>query len=492
MTDMDAMKPVLLLVTALPPAWAAAVFLWPPFPGMFGRQAWMPGLLFAGWGGIAVTLSMIWPGLLIWAALAGVALGVFMLRGHLASRTGPPRQPPGSMSFASGVRALTDREFYLKSASRSGPVFKTTQFGAPVICVVGMERICRLMREHASDLGPSPLAVTQSIMGNFLRYMDDEVHLKYGTLFRRAMAGEPQSEAVEFLHGRSRQLLEKLTAAGEVHPGTELRRFTRECLDLLLFGFHGSDERGREFGRLADRFYASSIGQALARSDRRLLEKMKSLLVVQLESLDHSDRSVMARLRALDPAMPDKVCLDNLVLMHKIATNNVTSLLKWLLFYWGTKPEAVGLLRTLPLSDRDHALGAFLAETLRMSQSEYLYRKVSREFEFEGFRFPKGWMVRACIWESHRTAETLAAPGEFRLRLCPEDYDRGHFSPFGMGRHSCNGVNVNHSICLALLRELAGRHDVMVRNAEPMERLMRHWSHWQPNRRMTIQMKRCR
>jgi cytochrome P450 len=393
------------------------------------------------------------------------------------------------MSFASGVRALADRSFYLKGFSKWGPVFKTTQFGAPVICVGGMERICLLMRGHASHLGPSPLAFTQSIMGNFLRYMDDGTHSKYGGIFRRAMAVEAPPEAENQLRSLARQTLEALAAAGAVNPGGALRKFARECLDLRLFGLTGVDDRSRKFGELADRFYSSSIGQALAHSDRRLLEEMESLLVEQLEDLGSSEKAfhpVISRIRALDPAMPDRVCLDNLVLMHKIATNNVSSLLQWLIFYWGTQPEVVSSILALPASDRGKALDAFLSETLRLSQSEYLYRKVAQDFEFEGYRFPRGWMVRSCIWESHRMTDAIEDPEDFRLRLAPGDYDRGHFSPFGIGRHACNGVDINHAICLAMLGEVASQFDVSVRNAEPFQRLMRHWSHWQPSRRMSI------
>jgi cytochrome P450 len=171
---------------------------------------------------------------------------------------------------------------------------------------------------------------------------------------------------------------------------------------------------------------------------------MESLLVEQLEDLGSSEKAfhpVISRIRALDPAMPDRVCLDNLVLMHKIATNNVSSLLQWLIFYWGTQPKVVSSILALPDSDRGKALEAFLSETLRLSQSEYLYRKVVQDFEFDGFHFPRGWMVRSCIWESHRITEALPDPADFQLRLGPDDYGRDHFSPFGMGRHACNGVD---------------------------------------------------
>jgi cytochrome P450 len=187
--------------------------------------------------------------------------------------------------------------------------------------------------------------------------------------------------------------------------------------------------------------------------------------------------------------MPDRVCLENLVLMHKITTNDVSSLLRWLLFYWGTQPEIVRRIRTLHGTERDGALEAFLSETLRLSQSEYLYRRVARGFTFEGFHFPRGWMVRMCIWESHRTTDALPAPADFRLRLDPGDYARGHFSPFGMGRHACSGADINRAICLALLGELAGGFDAVIEQAEPFTRRMRHWCHWQPNHSMKVRLR---
>lgn len=485
------MNLVLALFAVLPPAWAAAVFLWPPFPKMFGRQSVFPGSLFAAWGAVSAASAFFAPSTLVWTSFAGAALGAFMARGRFAALSAPRPLPPGSMSFARGVRALASRSFYLQGFSVWGPVFKSTQFGAPIICVVGMERICRLMRGHAGQLGPSPLAVTQSIMGNFLRYMDDATHAKYGGLFRRAMAGEAPALVEIRLRARSREVLAGLAAAGPTPPGPALRKFARESLDLLMFGFQGEDDRSREFGRLADCLYSANIGQALARSDRGLMEEMEALLVGHLAQLGREPAQftpVLGRLRDLDAAMPDRVCLDNLVLMHKIATNNVSSLLQWLLFYWATQPEAVAHIRSLPASGRAKALDAFLSETLRLSQSEYLYRKVVQEFEFEGFRFPRGWMVRSCIWESHRTTEALPAPTEFRLRLGPDDYGRDHFSPFGMGRHACSGVDVNHTICLAFLNEMADVLGVEVEDAEPFQRLMRHWSHWQPNRAMEVRI----
>jgi cytochrome P450 len=473
------MSLALLLLSVLPPALCAAVFLRPPFPEMFGRQAWMPGVLCAAWTLGLVVVALLLPDALWLTALVGTVLGAFLARGRLAARFARQPLPPGSMSFAGGVRGLADRSFYTAGFAKWGPIFKTTQFGAPILCVGGMERIARLLHEHAADLGPSPVAVTRSIEGNFLRYMDEETHAEYGKLFRRAMAGDAPATALQRLRGNARLLLVELAREEYSDPRPALHRFTRESLDLLLFGFTGEDDRSRSFAELADRFYVSSIGQALTRADRRLLEEMKSLVVEPWKRLDagaSQAECVIARMRAIDPSMPDRVCLDNLVLMHKIATNNVSSLLLWLLYYWGTQADIVGRIRSIDDRERSAALNAFLFETLRLSQSEYLYRRVVRDFEFDGFRFPQGWMVRSCIWESHRSTEALPGPTEFRLRLEPDAYTRDHFSPFGMGRHACNGVAINDAICRSWLAALADDFDLRITEAEPFTRRMRHWS----------------
>jgi cytochrome P450 len=191
---------------------------------------------------------------------------------------------------------------------------------------------------------------------------------------------------------------------------------------------------------------------------------------------------VLARLRQIDAAMPGRTCLHNLVFMHKIATGNVSSLLLWLLHEWASHKDVVARIRACEGDEQTVVLDAFLSETLRLNQSEYLYRKVAREFEYEGFRFPRGWMVRFCVWESHRTTDGLARPDRFELRLGQDDYSRRHFLPFGMGRHACNGIDINKAICRTFLQSLATSFDVAVTSADPVQRQMRHWSHWQPNR----------
>lgn len=478
------------LLALIPPAWTSLVFLAPPFPGLFGRQALMPGVLFALWTAVAAVLLAVLPASQLPLALAGSGLALVLARGRVRSILINGRHPPGSLAFSTGVRALARRDFYQREFSRHGPIFTTTQFGAPVICVSGLERICELLRSHADQLSPSPLAFSQSVQGSFLRYMDNTTHAFYGGLFRRAMAGPPAPEVKAQLSERAQRMLTRLASCYWFTPSEALQQFSREALNLLLFGFTDSDPISQRYTELSRDFGRSSLGSIVSRRERQQLHELTSLLADQARRLateSASGRPVLFRLHQLDAGMPDQVCLENLVFMHKIASNNVSSLLHWLLYNWGAYTDISKRIQLMPSGQRDQALDAFIAESLRLAQSEYLYRRVSTDFDFEGFIFPRGWMIRCCIWESHRTTQAIECPSDFRLRM-NHCYDRNNYSPFGMDRHACNGVDINREICTAFLKCLAEGFNVELKHPKPFQRQMRHWSHWAPNHSMAVHL----
>ncbi|MDA0215632.1 MAG: cytochrome P450 [Cyanobacteria bacterium] len=475
----------------VPPVLAALVFLAPPFPGLFGRQALVPGLFFASWATLASVLLAAHPALHLPLALLGTSLALLIARGQLAAIVVNGPLPPGSLSFATGIRALARRDFYQRGFNRHGAIFASTQFGAPVICVSGLERICQLLRTHADQLGPSPLAFSQSVQGNFLRYMDNDSHSYYGGLFRRAMSGPQTAVVSSQLLEQAERTLGTLAASGWVSPAVALQRFSREALNLLLFEFTGRDPISHRFDQVSESFGRSSLGSIINGRERQQLDELTSLLDAQIQHLTSdapSGQSVLLRLRELDSNLPDRVCLENLIFMQKIASNNVSSLLLWLLHNWGAYPEIAKQVQSISSGQSDEALDVFIAETLRLAQSEYIYRRVRNDFHFGGYIFPRGWMVRCCIWESHRSSQTIESPSGFKLRL-DGGYDRSHYSPFGMDRHACNGVDLNHAICMAFLRCLATGYHVELRRSEPFQRQMRHWSHWVPNHSMTARLR---
>lgn len=477
------------------PAWLGRGLVSRAFVETFPREARWAGCAWLAWCGMVLASCYWLPSQTLSWLLLPVALGWGLVAVcDWRSRRDSRQTPPGQLSLIEGIRALGERDFNLRQFAQCGPLFKMSQFGTPTICVLGLERIEKLIKGHSEFLGPSTLPISNGVEGSFLRYMPAETHAVYGRLFRRAMSGpfgSNQSAAIENLCAQQLRQLVGPTAS----PVPVLQSIARRALNLLLLGLEPGTPAGDRFDELARGFATAGIGWALARRDREALDEMRRILAQQVD--EEAARaaegaagpaSVLLRLRQQEPQMPDRTCLDNLIVMHRIATGNVSSLLGWLLYRWGTEPEIVDRLQQAPESECLPGLRTFLLETLRTSQSEYLYRRVVREFEFEGYRFPRGWLLRGCVWESHRTSPVVAEPDRFKLRQEPLAYDRRHFIPLGMGAHACNGGDINELICLAFLRQLQHTRGVHVTHATPLQRQTRHWSHWQPNQAMLVSL----
>jgi cytochrome P450 len=484
-------------IAVLPPMWLATVYLSPAFERTMIRSQRRLGVAALAWCALTLALAFVAPVAVIPMAVVGVGVAIFMMRGRIAgvrarSVSGDSRQAPGSLSFTQGVRALANRGYYLEQFATHGPVFRMSQYGAPTICVFGLDKRQQIMAQHGAQLGPSPLPFSQSVMKQFLRYMDDATHNTYGPLIRRAMRGPTTAALHEAVNAACARGLTEMHASTAAAPSGPLLRVARRSLNALMFGFDERSPHSAAFDALSTSFYGVRVSKALRHREEAMLGDLVALLAQQEAWLQATPAMMeyggppLARLRGLDPAMPDETCLQNFVFMHRIATNNVGSLLNWMLYYWATQPEVVAEIRAREGPERVLAQERFLAETLRLSQSEYTYRRVAQAFEHEGIAFPAGWLVRFCVWESHRAATPLDDPLQFHLRLGEQDYARSHYAPFGTGRHACNGVDMNQTICLAVLEALTAADDVVVERAEPFQRFPRHWGHWQPNQAMRV------
>ena len=88
-----------------------------------------------------------------------------------------------------------------------------------------------------------------------------------------------------------------------------------------------------------------------------------------------------------------------------------------------------------------------VSETLRLSQSEYVYRVVARECRLGEFRIPAGWLVRVCLRECHRRPDLFPEPERFDPdRFLDISQGKLIYAPFGHGEHSRDGLS-----CRAML-----------------------------------------
>ena len=96
--------------------------------------------------------------------------------------------PPGSLGLGASLDAVDNRDYYLEQAARHGPVFKMSQFGRPVLCVVGLSRGRQLLQDHKSALTGASLPYNRFVGNGMLRYMPRQSHQTEGPLFRRAFS----------------------------------------------------------------------------------------------------------------------------------------------------------------------------------------------------------------------------------------------------------------------------------------------------------------
>jgi len=456
------------------------------FPRVFALLA---GLLLAWCAGVvllAVYAPAILHPLLLVMAVA-LAMSVFRARASHGAARG---LPPGSLSLRGSIEALVDREFYRKRAARWGPIFKMAQFHQPVVCVVGLAHGRRLLHEHGQALGPSPLRFSREIEGGFLRYMDDGRHARYGPLFRRALSADVMDQSAPVVEDAiRRELASAATDArqtrGSVAPDACLERIVTGAFLRALFGVAAEEKAFDDLMHALRPLRSLGLSDRPTASTRAAVGELRRLL----RDL-HGDRSrapvcALTELTRLDPQMPDDTCLDNLVFIHKITSSNVVGLLRWTLVMVSEHPRWLARLRSElqsgtpggppTLADR------IVMETLRLSQAEYLYRRLTSDVAFEGFVFPSGWLVRICVWESHRMEAAFADAGRFDPdRFLGRDCPRASYVPFGADRHACNGVALTNLICRSVLQELTRAYDWRVAGHEPLQREFRHWSHWRP------------
>ena len=108
------------------------------------------------------------------------------------------------------------------------------------------------------------------------------------------------------------------------------------------------------------------------------------------------------------------------------------------------------------LSDMDHAM----KETLRLTPPvPGLPRQATRDFEYAGYRIPKGSLISISLWMTHRLERYWKEPERFDPdRFAPgRAEDRQHpflWLPFGGGAHKCIGMHFGAMEVKAALHQM--------------------------------------
>lgn len=442
-------------------------------------------LAVAGTAWAAIASADALRGVAAFAALAW-AVGAWTARPDHGRRRG---LPPGSLAWRASLLAISDRSFLEHQTQRYGTVFKFRQLHRPVACLVDLHAGRELLRQNRGSLRPPALPLSAELPRGFLRYMEPADHELYGPLFRPPFSAAAVKGTEAGATEVARRELAALAAAaredGSVEPRAAVQRYVTIAVLRFLFGELFDEQDAELIERLhVDATAITAFGRAAPRA-RRALHEFHELLGAR-----HADRGGATHgtpwehiVQAYPAAADDLTVTGNLFVFGQSSRESIGGLSLWAMKQLGGAPEWADRLRDELDRGIDGGLvDRILSETLRLAQSEYVYRQVTRPIDVGGYRIPRGWRLRICVAEAHRLDPPFADPARFDPgRFEGRRYTVDEFSPFGLDHHACLGARLTMLLARVLVDELVRGYAWHVVADGPPQRGNRHWAHWTPN-----------
>lgn len=444
----------------------------------------------AGFSLLVILLAALYlflPGLL-WLPAAGAAVFILLERWRARASWGMRRGlPPGSLKIFPDT--WTHDRFYLEQAERHGPIFKTSNFLRPTACVVGLEQGIRVLREQEEKLETPYLPFSDFVPGGMLRYMREPQHSHYRAIFRRALASKTVQEFEPVFKEGSKRTLDLICAAGSadrtgVNP---LPYLDRMMLELWLQLFFAIERDSAECRRLLALYPVIDIAnpcKASSREIRRAVSDIKAIIEQQFAGWHGVPApGLLGAILKDNPAdARDPVVIGNLIYMLTTTASDMSALLCWVFKNGCDHPEWLERMASESQPTKNSSEPAlddrFVMETLRMRQSEFIYRAVVHDFDCGGFRIPAGWLLRICVWESHRDPRVFSEPDRFNPdRFLGRSYSRSEYSPLGASSHACLASYLVTLLARSFVSELASQFRLRESGESSIELASsRHWA----------------
>jgi cytochrome P450 len=451
---------------------------------------------------------VIYTPILLHVAAAVAVLVLLMERLRARPGYGETRNlPPGSLSLVPRQPWVDDR-FFAKTSERYGPVFKISHYFRPMICIIGARRGLALMAAHDDDLLPPKVRFNEFIPRGFLRYMSPSDHDKYKKLLQRVISRSVLRGTETDVRYIIQSGLELMATDSAIRrdAGIDPREYLSDMLlavfARMFFGIRKEDETLDELKSLYRRIDIKKASCASSRQEIHAAEQIADVIQRNLAHLEEQNRNdeplpscVLTEFVRQDlVAEFDRTVVLNLVYIVQAGRADMSGLLAWALKLlcdndsWLLKIREDLLSREADEGEAPSNLASrVIKEVLRLEQSEFLFRKVAKDIEFENFTIPKGWSLRICIREGHRDGDIFSDPHQFDPDRFEQKFTKEEYSPLGMLRHSCLGAQIVDMIGALFVCELARSYDCVATRDGPREYGR---AHWEPSGRFRIALAR--
>jgi cytochrome P450 len=323
--------------------------------------------------------------------------------------------------------------------------------------------------------------------------MRAEDRRRYVPLFRSAFTTTIVDSARPDFHAIVRGELDEMADLcarqdrGGISPISGLRRMVFAALARVMFGMEHHDPAVARLAELYSVLDYAAAWRTPPWRTRRTLDEVAAILVGERRAREPGARSsFMSQLAAAAPeALDEPTVVYNLVYIMMQGWRDASGLFGWIVKTLGDHPEWRSRVReAAALPDFDQNLpGRIVRETLRMHQSEYLQRLIRSDIRINGFVAPRGWLLRVCVWEGHRSEKTFTDPTRFDPdRPLGQPYTRPDYTPFGASRMWCLGEHLTLVMARALVEELSALEWSITADGPPELGDF----HWRPSAKLRI------
>lgn len=381
--------------------------------------------------------------------------------------------PPGKSGLpwiGETISFLTDPDFATKRRQQYGAIFRTNLIGRPTVVMSGAAANKFILSTHFDrfswrDGWPDNF---RELLGASLFLQEGAEHQRNRKLLMPAFHGKALTNYVATMTEITDRYLSKWEQTGDLTWFPELKHLTFEIASVLLIGSEpGAEttELSRLFTELTNGLFTlplkwsyTTYGRAIIARDR-LLEHIEKVVLERQQSPTQDALGLLVQSQDEEGNRLSVAELKVQALLLLFAGHETTtSLIASLCLALAQNSEVLARARAeqgqigtdTPISIDSLKQMTYLDRVLREVERMYSpigggFRGVVKEFEFNGYRVPKGWQVLYRIPEAHFDADVYPQPHTFdpdrfdpdRSDYKPSDYT---FVTYGGGARICIGM----------------------------------------------------